>query len=393
MATCVNCGAVFPNRYQLGPHTRVCLPAASNIITAPVFENEEEEEYVPPPLYELAQRAPGFGEERQLFTNQQPAYDGLRTRDYTELQQVWDETVEVTHGCVDSRFWKLYKTVLSQTIKCRDDILSVTKDILSAEKVLDGRTSWPRSHRGLRTRVTKKTGGYFWDMVTQHVVVDLKQFNLPDCEYVKFEFVDPIWEYVSRCQALTKLGIHLEWEATSLVNPQNGAELFGAGIQHGFLFRDAAMTIPSNGKVALMNLSWDGGNTVYSGRGACPILIQVMNINCSSPACIGLIGYMPVIQVDKDSPGYAVAKHHVVQVCIGHILDHIEAHARCGFKCTIDNTEMLLFPRLGAMALDTIERYKYFGLRSVRTCGICRLRKGRSVTRKGSRHDPQHVDR
>ena len=52
---------------------------------------------------------------------------------------------------------------------------------------------------------------------------------------------------------------------------------------------------------------------------------------------------------------------------------------------------MYLFPRIGAMALDTIERYKYFGLRSVRTCGICRVRKGRSATREATRHDPQRV--
>ena len=43
------------------------------------------------------------------------------------------------------------------------------------------------------------------------------------------------------------------------------------------------------------------------------------------------------------------------------------------------------------MALDTMERYKYFGLRSVRSCGICRLRKGRSVMRRASRHDLQQV--
>ena len=118
------------------------------------------------------------------------------------------------------------------------------------------------------------------------------------------------------CQALAKLGITLQWEATRLLNPDNGEELFGAGIQYGLLFRDAAQTIPSNGKVALINLSWDGGNTVYTGRGACPILIQVMNINCSSPACVGLIGYMPVIQVDKEIKGYAAAKQHVTQASV-----------------------------------------------------------------------------
>ena len=49
----------------------------------------------------------------------------------------------------------------------------------------------------------------------------------------------------------------------------------------------------------------------------------------------------------------------------------------------------LLFPRLGSMTLDTIERVKYFGLRNVRSCGFCRLRNGRSVTRRSRRQDPQ----
>ena len=146
----------------------------------------------------------------------------------------------------------------------------------------------------------------------------------------------------------------MEWDATRLVDPETGEELFGSGIQHGLLFRDAAQTIPSNGKVALMNLSWDAVNTVYTGRGVCPILIQVMNINCSNPLYIGLVGYMPVIQLDKDIAGVTAAKNHIIQTCIGHILDQLEAHALYGFKCTIGDHEMLLFPRLGAMTLDTI---------------------------------------
>ena len=43
------------------------------------------------------------------------------------------------------------------------------------------------------------------------------------------------------------------------------------------------------------------------------------------------------------------------------------------------------------MALDTVERVKYFGLRNYHSCGICRLRKGRSVTRRSTRHHPVHI--
>lgn len=41
------------------------------------------------------------------------------------------------------------------------------------------------------------------------------------------------------------------------------------------------------------------------------------------------------------------------------------------------------------MTLDTVERQKYFGLRNVRSCGFCRLRNGRSCTRRSHRQDPQ----
>ena len=80
------------------------------------------------------------------------------------------------------------------------------------------------------------------------------------------------------------------------------------------------------------------------------------------------------------------------QTCIGFVLDAIEVRSRHGFECNIGGTKMWLFPRLGAMSLDTPERVRYFGLRSVRTCGICRLRKGRSVTRAASRHVSENID-
>ena len=43
------------------------------------------------------------------------------------------------------------------------------------------------------------------------------------------------------------------------------------------------------------------------------------------------------------------------------------------------------------MTLDTIERIKYFGLRGIHACGCCRLRNGRSATRRASRHDPEII--
>lgn len=43
------------------------------------------------------------------------------------------------------------------------------------------------------------------------------------------------------------------------------------------------------------------------------------------------------------------------------------------------------------MSLDTPERVKYFCLKNTRSCGICRLRSGRSVTRQATRHNPAEL--
>ena len=79
-----------------------------------------------------------------------------------------------------------------------------------------------------------------------------------------------------------------------------------------------------------------------------------------------------------------------VQSCVSVLLDRMEARAQHGFKCRVGGeNNILFFPRLAAMTLDATERQKYFGLRSLRTCGICRLRRGRSATRIVTRHQAE----
>lgn len=80
-----------------------------------------------------------------------------------------------------------------------------------------------------------------------------------------------------------------------------------------------------------------------------------------------------------------------MQECIGQILSRIEARATYGFTCVLGGRKMHLFAKLGAMTLDTPERVKYFGLRSQRACGFCRVRSGRSITRRSTRHDPRLI--
>lgn len=89
----------------------------------------------------------------------------------------------------------------------------------------------------------------------------------------------------------------------------------------------------------------------------------------------------------KDTDEYKDVEWYLLQQCIGMVLTRIEERAAHGFKCMLDGRQTLLFPRIGSMTLDTPERVKYFGQRNVRSCGYCRLRNGRSCTRKASRQD------
>ena len=117
---------------------------------------------------------------------------------------------------------------------------------------------------------------------------------------------------------------------------------------------------------------------------------QVMNVNCAPAEAVGLLGYLPVLEVSqsvKAMQAYKDCQHYILQECIGHVLTMIEKRSIHGFTAVIDGSKKTFFPRLGAMTLDTKERVKYFGLRADRTCGFCRLRQGRSVARAATRHD------
>ena len=92
--------------------------------------------------------------------------------------------------------------------------------------------------------------------------------------------------------------------------------MYGAGIEYGLLFRSASASIPPGGDVALMNLSWDGGETGIGSRSVSPICVQVMNTNSGSMASIGLVGYIPKMQVSdarRTQEEFKKANAHLLQ--------------------------------------------------------------------------------
>ena len=317
-----------------------------------------------------------------------------------QMQELWRNYVEDAYNCCSPNFWRVYRTVRTESARCQQDVLTVV------HKLQNQPTQWPQSYRTLRARV-RRAAGDFWQYVTEKYTVDISQFDLPGQTSVEFSFIDPIFVWLQCCNAMHGASVPMHWDPHTLRHPVTHEELFGAGIQYGQLIRQATSTIPVEGKVALMSVSWDGGNTGYGSRSAVPICIQVMNVNSASADSIGLVGYLPHVEVSdsyKESNALKLAKRHVQQVvtnmlhlltynvviihiccihqkCVGYVLRAIERNAKYGVRCKIGHDTFRLYPRLGALALDTPERVKYFGLRSNRACGICRLRHGRSATR------------
>ena len=225
--------------------------------------------------------------------------------------------------------------------------------------------------------------------------IDLTQFDLPGCKRVEFTYIDPVYTWISRANALHRHDIPLFWDPKILSHPDTREQCYGAGIQYSSILRAACETVDTTtAKIALFNLNWDGGLTGAGSRSCTPIHVQVMNCNSGSALAVGLVGYLPYIDVPEGYQSHKScvrARHHLLQTCIGYILGAIEDRSVHGFTCRIGDETRLLFPRIAVMSLDTPERVKYFGLRGTNACGICRRRKGRSAGRVSTYHSPDEI--
>ena len=241
----------------------------------------------------------------------------------------------------------------------------------------------------MRQRINRQAG-LFWDNVTISTSIEMAKYSQHFRPKVGFTFVDPLFVWIQQANKLLESGHKLVFTPSRMTHPQNGEELYGAGIQYGTLMRAAQKSMPANGRPAIINLSWDGGSVGCAGRSSYPICLQVMNCNAAPADCVGLVGYVPHLEASDgwlDTDDYKDANFHLLQECIAHVVRAIEKHAQHGFTCLLQGRQTLLFPRLGAMTLDTPERARYFGLQNLRSCGFCRLRNGRSLRRLSTRQD------
>ena len=147
----------------------------------------------------------------------------------------------------------------------------------------------------------------------------------------------------------------------------------------------------------MFGISFDGGDSGVSDRSLYPVCVSVLNFDGADPTACGLVGYIPCIyklkSVKKHTKEVLSARAHIFQECIGAVLDVLESVARDGFTARVGAEKMRFHPFLAAVRVDSKERKTYFGLKSDRACAICRLRKGWSSLRKGTRHGKEHIRR
>lgn len=240
------------------------------------------------------------------------------------MQRAWVRHVHQVHGLCSREFWKIFATVREQTSECANKVLKATRAILQTQKTTFRLGHhWPTTVRTLRDRV-KNQAGCFWDNVTQTHTV---HFEGGGFRSVKFTFLDPCYVWIQQCVTLHDSGHALVFKPKVLRHPDTGEEIYGAGIEYGLLFRAASASIPAGGSVALMNLSWDGGDTGIGSRSASPICVQVMNTNGGSMASVGLVGYIPKMQVSdatRTKEEFKKANAHLLQVSV--------LEPTCGFK-------------------------------------------------------------
>ena len=199
---------------------------------------------------------------------------------YVQIQQEWRSYVEDVHKLCTPEFWKIFETVRKQSGTCIQAVLAQTHQLLAR---VGQKRKWPQSGRSLRNLISRKVGN-FWDLVSYTCHIDLSCFNLPGVTKVMFRYIDPVYVWIRQCNELHSQKYKLEWDPKVLKHPVTGERCYGAGVEYGLLMSTVTASLPPDGRPALINLSWDAGDTVYKARSAVPIQVQVMNTNVA-PAC------------------------------------------------------------------------------------------------------------
>lgn len=278
-------------------------------------------------------------------------------------------------------FWHLFLPMHHFPVNVIDTVLQRVKKIY----VRDDKKLFPSSRRAL----LQKTNSDFWTKVLHSCTIDLTHLKLSKplasgTKSLKFEFLDPVWAWLSAAQRLHPAELHWKPAAQNRECP-----VYGGGVQYGRAFRQACASCPNGAYPMCVSFHWDG--TSGGGLSATPICIGVGNTNSTSPDKQCCIGYMPVLPDMRrkefaDHSDSTTAKFHIRNECARAVLRVLEASAAGGVICRLPNlrnvqVHRLLFPRLTQMNLDQPEAQLFFGLKNKTSCSKCTWRKGYSAFR------------
>ena len=289
----------------------------------------------------------------------------IRARDISSIQLAWRRYYDNVVKLCSPAFWKFFLPMHTLSRKAVDTALRSASNTF-----LDGSTqSFPQSTRTLFSRISKVEP--FWPRVMHSVQINLSQFDLPEKKQrLTFEFVDPLWAWVSA--AYKQPPLEMQW--IPQVQTLHGQRCYGGGLQFGEAFAEAYRTCPAGTYPMCISLHWDGSQA--HGLHATPICIGVANTNSMSAETQYCIGYIPVLSDlgDHFESQATEIKFYIRNKSIGTILQALEVASHSGVRCRLpsasspgEEEEMILMPRLFAMNLDQPEAQLFFGLQN-RTC-------------------------
>ena len=286
-----------------------------------------------------------------------------------QTQDAYAEYLRAVRKLFSNNFWRVFSSVYDQRVVIIDRVLRETRDVFVPGT--HRRKKFPCSVRQLRSTILNEAGD-FPAYVLHDVTIDLRGFgfrlpgNLNEC---KFRFINPLWAWVQAANDMAALGHTMHFEPKTMVHETSGERIYGAGVQFGDALKFAALKTPPNSKPALFGISFDGGDSGVSDRNVYPICVSVLNYNGADPVQCGLVGFIPALDVPASFKGrkeYRLARAHVMQKCIGAVIDEIENVARDGFTARIGASLSRYHPFLVAVRVDSKERKTYFGLKSDR---------------------------
>ena len=329
----------------------------------------------PMKLNDLARRSPSTEECRKAYTvNTYEIPLSTRPKDFRRVQAQWKRFLSELRTSCCQKFWEIFLPVHTFPVNVIDTVLRATKRTFLAKNSAEWK-HFPSSRRTLLDKAGSV--GDFWPAVLHTCRIDLTGVLtkplVSGTRSLTFEFLDPVWAWLSVARDLPPEDLHWRPAAQSPLDP-----VYGGGVQFGECFREACRSCPPGGYPMGVGLHWDG--TSGGGISSAPICIEVMNTNNCGAETQCCIGYMPKTpdQARKEfakTPDCTKLKFHIRQECCRAILRVLEAAAISGVICGLFNrlhnsVDRLLFPRLFSMNFDQPEAQLFFGEMGCQKCSL-----------------------